>query len=227
MNKRIVVIGLFLILSGQLFSQAEKTRVLKKFTAVASLYNDIWLNLPEGIDTRTINQGFSGYMMYNHHLGKGNVYVAIGAGIGSHNVFSNGIINKNSDGIIEMINFDTAYTSMSYKKNKLSVTYFDFPMELLIVTKKDFRFVVGLKPGFNIDSHTKYIGDDYITSSTEQLRQKNKKIDHIENWRYAVTARIGWKSVSLYGAYSMTGLFSKDKGPDLVPVSIGISITSF
>jgi hypothetical protein len=81
--------------------------------------------------------------------------------------------------------------------------------------------------GFLIDSHTKYIGDDYIFDGTDRIHVKFKDVRNIEKFRYGVTARFGWKFINLTGFYSLTGLFKKGKGPDLYPISVGISFMPF
>jgi hypothetical protein len=56
---------------------------------------------------------------------------------------------------------------------------------------------------------------------------KFKDVPNIEKLRYGVTARVGWKFINLMGFYSLTDLFTKDKGPEIYPISIGISLMPF
>lgn len=227
MKKKIFVLGALVLISIQLFSQEDKLVPFKKFGAVMSLYTDIWFNTPDGVDQRTINQGFSGYVLYNHQLSTGVAYISIGAGVGSHNLHSNALIRANDDGITEMVIFDTAYSNLNYEKNKFSVSYFDFPIEILVRAKNEMRFAVGIKPGFNIDSHTKYRGDNFPDNSRDEIKFKTKKLGNVESWRYQISAKVGWRNIGIQAAYSFTGVFAKDKGPDLIPLSIGIYLTSF
>ena len=38
-------------------------------------------------------------------------------------------------------------------------------------------------------------------------------------------AKIGWGVLNLYATYSLTPMFQKNKGPELYPFAIGISLT--
>ena len=225
-RKLFVTVSLILWLLPS-FSQESKTPVFMKFGAVMSLYTDVCFNQPDGVDSSIINQGFSSSLMYIHPLGEKKFFATIGAGFGSHNFHSNGLLSKNENSEIEMILFDTAYANLSYKKNKLSVTYFDFPIELMFVTDKDYRFAIGVKPGFLLDGHTKYKGDNYPEEAKDKIKIKDKDLDNLENWRYAITARVGYRNLNFYAAYGLSGVYATDKGPGITPLSIGLAITSF
>jgi len=81
--------------------------------------------------------------------------------------------------------------------------------------------------GWLIDSHTKYKGDDYIFETTDELGVKFRDVKNIETFRYGVTARAGWKFINVMGFFSLTDIFKKDKGPDVYPISVGISLMPF
>ncbi len=222
-----IIFLLSIILTTNCFSQNIDESTRKKFSSVLDMYTDIWINVPGGVDTRTINQGVNFSLLYDYRFGKSNFSFAIGLGIGAHNFYSNSfpVVDSLGNSILEPIS--DLYPGIDYKRNKISVTYFDIPLELRLRTKKEIRASVGLKFGFLINSHTKYVGDDYISYTDDKLRVKFRDVKNIETFRYGITARVGWKWVNLIGYYSFAGLFKKDKGPDLYPISVGISLIPF
>jgi hypothetical protein len=46
-------------------------------------------------------------------------------------------------------------------------------------------------------------------------------------YRLAASVRLGWNSLNLFAEYSLTDLFKKDRGPELTPVNIGITLIGF
>ncbi len=226
--KKVLLLAITVFFSVQMFSQTINESTRKKFSTVFDLYTDIWMNVPDSIDVRTINQGVNFLGLYDYRFGKSNFSIAFGAGFGSHNFYSNGFVVKDSTGDSQLRPMSSLYPGKSYDRNKISYTYLDIPIEFRLRTKKDIRAALGFKFGFLIDSHTKYKGDNYLDpQSTDYLFVKFKDVPNIEKFRYGITARLGWKFINLTGFYSLTGMFKKDQGPDMYPVSIGISLMPF
>ena len=225
--KKIILLLFIVLLALQGFSQTIDESTRKKFSIVLDIFTDIWVDVPSNVDVRFINQGVNVSGLYDYRLGKSDYSFAFGIGLGSHNFYSDAFSVVDSVGNSDLIKISEIYDGNSYKRNKISFSYFDIPIEFRMRTKKDFRASLGFKFGFLVDSHTKYIGDDYIFNGTDQIHVKFKDVRNIEKFRYGVTARIGWKFINLTGFYSLTGLFKKTKGPDLYPISVGISLMPF
>ena len=226
--KKVVLAAIAVLFTIQGFSQYINESTRKKFSTVFDVYTDIWMDVPDQIDPRTINQGVNFLGLYDYRFGKSNFSFAFGAGIGSHNFYSNGMVVEDTAGNSQLLPFGDLYPGKSYKRNKISFTYVDIPLEFRLRTKKEIRAALGFKLGFLIDSHTKYKGDDFLdTENPGELFIKMKDVPNIENFRYGVTARFGWKFINLTGFYSLTGLFKKDQGPELYPISVGISLMPF
>ncbi len=189
---------------------------------VISLNTDIWQKVPDSIAARGINQGVSAAGMYNIRMGQGNFSFAFGLGISSHNFYSDGILGLDTTGKISQF----TPTSISYKINKLSLTYFDIPVEFRFKTSSKFRIAVGFKFGFTMDVHTKYKGTD-LSDGEGSVLVKEKKIANIEPMSYALTARIGYKWAILNASYSLNSIFKKDVGPQMYPISVGITVIPF
>jgi hypothetical protein len=223
---------LFLILILPLFTfsqekEKEKKKVIgesstiKRVSVGVSFYQDFWFNWPKGMNVRAINQGSSAFMMYNFPLGKSPLSFGIGVGVGCHNLYSNTTIN---DIKADTITFTPIPDSISYKKSKLGLTYLDFPLELKFKAKNKFNMAIGVKLGYLLDSKTKYKGDDI---NGNQVIEKFKTVRNVDKFRFGPTIRIGynWFQVSAY--WSVTKIFDKGLGPDLYPLSVGITFMPF
>jgi hypothetical protein len=108
-------------------------------------------------------------------------------------------------------------------KTKLAVSYLNVPLLLefqIPVNQKEGRLFInaGLIGGVKLGSHTKVKHGD--------IKDKDKSGFNLNSFKYAATARIGYKDISLFANYSFTPLFQTGKGPGLTPFTIGINFGS-
>lgn len=229
--KKVLVITVLLINVVMLYSQDKKdkddmfsNKINKRGDMlIIDLFDDIWMNVPDSVDNRIINQGVSVSVTYNFPLGHSPFSLAAGLGIKAHNFYSNSILKTDS----VMSYFTAIPGNKDYKINKVSVTYIQLPVEVRFKSKSKFRAALGFNLGFKIDGHTKYKGTDYIFGTTDQIKIKQKNTPNLANWNIAVTARFGYRWVNLFASYSITKMFSENKGPDIYPISVGLSIIPF
>lgn len=212
---------LFLMLFSSVgFSQIISESAKRKITVGIDLFTDIWQNAPATMDLRTINQGANVYGMYNFQIAEGNSSFGIGLGISNHNMYSNSRIdNIKADTIV--------FTPIaeSYKRSKINLTYLDIPFELKLRFKNDMKLGVGFKIGYLISSKEKYVGD--TPEQATRVTIKTKTIGKTEPYSYGFTLRVGYKSVNLFGFYQISQIFNKGRGPELYPISVGITLTPF
>lgn len=227
MNK--VILILMLIIAGfENYAQNLSETTRKKFSTIIDVYNDFYLNIPDSVSNRFFNPGAGISGLYDFRFGKSNFSFAIGGGIASHNFHSNSFTVVDENDVTSLKRIKSLYPSVSnYDRNKISFTYFDIPMEFRLRTKENIRAAIGFKFGFLLESHSKYRGDDYLYNTTNQLFVKFKDVENIQNLRYGLTARFGWKFINLTGFYSFSNIFEEDKGPDIYPFSVGISLMPF
>jgi hypothetical protein len=195
--------------------------MIRRVSVGAEIYQDFWLNWPPKMNIRAINQGAGGFVMYNVPFGKSPVSFSIGIGIGCHNLYSNTTIN---DIHADTITFTPIPDSISYKKSKLGLTYLDFPLELRLVTKDKIRVSVGVKLGYLLDAKTKYKGDN---ADGFQSTVKYRKVEHVDKFRFGPTIRFGYDWFQVMGYFSVTQIFEKGLGPELSPISVGITFMPF
>ncbi len=227
-NSLIVII---LCLAFNVFAQdATTTEGLKKFTSGITLFSDIWKGSFTNMTPRAINQGIDVFGMYNIPMENSKLTFSVGAGVGVHNLFTNAFLVANdSTGVYTFQKIADLNPSdpISYKKYKITVAYFDFPFEFRYKHSNGFKAAMGMKFGFVIGSHTKYKGDNYLLEDPSILKLKTQNVKNLEKWRYGLTAKVGYKSAELYCYYGLSKLFKKDNGPDLYPISVGISLRPF
>jgi hypothetical protein len=224
-NAVLTVVLILFILQG--FSQGVNESTRKKFSTVIDVFNDFYVDVPDSVDNRFLNPGFSFQGLYDYRFGKSNFSFAFGAGLGSHNFYSDAMIETDSLGVTQLHPISSLYPDINYDKNKITYTYLDVPLEFRLRTKNNIRAALGFKVGFLISSHTKYKGDDFLFGTNDALHVKFKNVNNIEDLRYGVTARFGWRFINLTGFYSLTNVFKKDQGPEMYPFSVGISLMPF
>lgn len=229
MKRTLFIIMAFIAFS--MASQAQKSAdnlFSKKFSMGVDIFNDIVMDAPDDISFRTINQGANIYGMYTYPIKESNFAFAIGAGLGMHNLFSDGMLSDTSGvSFFSKIPEKTTDTeqSLKYKKNKVSLTYLDIPAELRFKTEGGFKVAIGIKAGFLLNAHTKYKGDDFADGS--DLKVKESSLPNFQSWRIGPTIQIGYKWICVTGFYSITKVFEENFGPQIYPVSVGISLRPF
>jgi hypothetical protein len=132
--------------------------------------------------------------------------------------------------IPEEINGETTFIkipdSISYKKSKLVITYLDIPIEFRVKTKSKFRAAIGFKVGYLLNVHSKYKGDNFL-GNNDKVKQKSTNVKYLELFRYGPTVRIGYRWFNITTYYSLSYLFKAGRGPDMYPISVGISLMPF
>lgn len=220
---------LLMSFSFEAVSQVISESAKRKFTVGVDVFTDIWmydinpLYMDQSFELRTIQQGATAFIQYNMPIGKQQLAsFAVGLGIRNHNMYSNSVIE---DVKADTIKFVGIPSGVDYRKSKVNLTYLDLPIEIKLRWKNGFKLVPGFKVGYRIDSKQKYKGDRF--DEEVMVKEKTKTIRQTEDWSYGFTMRIGYKVVSLYGYYQISNIFEKEKGPEMSPISVGITITPF
>ncbi|HNX86295.1 MAG TPA: outer membrane beta-barrel protein [Bacteroidales bacterium] len=205
--------------AAQVVKEATKKRISIGF----GLFSDIWMNTPDGMKTRTINQGVNVFATYNVPFGKSNFGFSIGLGLSVHNLYWNYMFNGNNDSL----QFIKIPDNISYKRSKLTLPYLELPLEFRFRSKSKIAVGVGFKVGYMMYAHTKWVGDDYLYNSSTTLRTSVKDIKNIERFTYGPTLRVGFKWIHVNGYYSLANIFMKDKGPEIYPITVGLMLMPF
>lgn len=219
--KTILSILFIFFFIGSSFSQVISESAKRKITIGADFITDIWQGTPDNMDLRTINQGFNIFAMYNFQLSESNSSFSAGLGIDNHNMYSDTRIDNITADTILFVPIDEVY-----QRSKINLTYLSVPLEFKIRLKSGVKFGAGFKVRYLISSKDKYIGD-LPDEDLGRTNVKRKVISQTEDWAYGFTLRVGYKSFSLFGYYQISNIFEKGKGPQMYPISVGLTITPF
>ena len=204
---------------GQVVNESTKKRI----SIGVGLFSDIWMNSPDGMKTRTINQGVNVFGTYNLPFGKSNFSFAIGLSISVHNLYWNYMF-KGSDDSLQFVKIPD---SIGFNRSKLTLPYLEIPLEFRFKTKSKVSVAIGFKVGYMIYGHSKWVGDDYLFYTNNTLRYSVKDIKNIERFAYGPTLRVGYKWFNLNAYYSLSKIFSNGKGPDMYPITVGFVLMPF
>jgi hypothetical protein len=140
---------------------------------------------------------------------------------------------------------------ISIRKSKLTALYFDIPLLFEFQTnsymkKNSFHFATGMVMGVRLSSHTKKYYDEWnkdfevtqynpatdnyetVFTATSPDYSKAKDFDdfYMNPFKWDATVRVGWGFINLFATYSVNTLFKTDKGPELYPWTVGISLVN-
>jgi hypothetical protein len=223
-----LLISVFLVTSSG-YSQVVTEKTKKKISIGVGLSTDIMMKMPSGIKAWAINRGANVFGTYNVPFGKSDFSFAIGVGISSHNIFGNFIVNSTPDST-SLIKIPD---SIDYKRSKITLAYGEIPIEFRFKSKSKVSVGVGFKAGILLGSSSKYIGDGPITTTNYTLNATGKQrakfwgIDNLEQFTYGPTLRIGYKWINVTGYYMLSNLFTKNRGPEMYPISVGFLLMPF
>ena len=234
-NILVFILGLFAIST---FAQTVSESTIKKVSLGYDLYNSFWIDMPTDIngtpvDSRLVNQGINIFVMYNHDLNDKGLSVAAGLGVSSENLFISSdhyVSNAHPSVVTDVVGFKPLPEVLSFSRNKMNFTYLDIPIELRFKTEKNLRFGLGFKFGILLDSKIAYKGDAFDDAGNYLGYveiSKDKKINQLEDYRFGVQLRAGYKWVQLFGYYSLNKVFIADKGPQMYPIHIGVTFMPF
>ena len=221
--KKILII-VFGLIAFNSFSQELSEETKRKFSFGVDVFTDIWQDLPQTIEPATINQGVNIFGSYNYILNNGNFSLSPGIGLSYHNLNNKSLTMTIEDSTI----FYPVPDSINFRRTKFTLGYFDIPIELRYKSKGDVRFAFGFKFGILMTSFTKYKGDDFEPNDINKLViYKKVRIPNVSRFRYGLSLRLGYKWLNVWGFYQLSSVFEKGKGPDMYPISVGISLMPY
>lgn len=187
--------------------------------------------VPDSAKPRGFSRFFNAYIMLDKPFKTNPRFsVGLGVGIGSSNIFfERKLVDIKSQATrLPFTNLDSAN---HFKKYKLTTVYAEAPVELRYSSNPEnsnnsFKVALGAKVGQLINAHTKGKTLESKSSSTinSYIAKENSK-KFFNSTRLAVTARVGYSILSIYGAYQINTFLKDVAGPEIRPYSLGICIS--
>jgi hypothetical protein len=187
--------------------------------------------VPDSARPDGLSRHFNAYIMLDKPFKTNPRYsVGLGVGIGTSNIFfERKRVDVKSQAV--RLPFTTLDSANHFKKYKLTTAYVEAPVELRYSSDPasgngGFKAALGVKVGQLISVHTKgKILVDKNGTTVNSYVQKETSKKFFNSTRLAVTGRVGYGVVSLYGAYQITSLLKDASGPEIRPYSLGICIS--
>ena len=220
-------------------SEHEKSNKPKKFKGHWSGFqlglnnyvnSDYSMSLDNDMSFMDLNTGKSwtyglNLMQYDFGFGTDKAGIVTGLGLELSNYFfdKDSSIRPDANGVIQP--YDLTYLG-SIQKTKLQTTYLTAPLLLEFqIPAGDKRIYIsgGVIGGIKLGSHTKIVYKD----SGDKRKIKDKDDYNLSSLRYGFTARAGYSKLNLFATYYLTPLFETNKGPELFPFYIGLSLIDF
>jgi len=177
-------------------------------------YFDLNYNKSVGVNINFLEQNIN---LYKQHLG-----LVTGLGLTWNNYRFASNIELTEDGkLVVEPNLDP---TKNYEKSKLMVASLRVPLLLEYQTNSklktnSFHISGGVVGSARAWSHTKL--------KIDGSKVKDKGDFYINPFRADAMATIGWGVINLYGTYAITEMFRHDKGPEVYPFEIGITLVGF
>jgi hypothetical protein len=113
------------------------------------------------------------------------------------------------------------------RKHFLSTTHLTVPLLLEFNThknpKKSFHLATGVIGGYRIGSRNVQVtGED-----GRRGRSVVKDDFNLNPFRLDATVRLGYGNINLFATYGISSFFQANRGPELIPVSVGITLLGF
>lgn len=215
----LLIIAMLLLTMAQ--AQVITNKTSKAITVGFDLFTDIWLSPPADMKVRTINQGFNVFATYNFALSEESPHTfSIGVGMRTHNLYSDNTIRNLHADTIKFFKID-----QEYKRSKMNLVYAEVPMELRFRFDNTWKIGIGFKASMLLDSKVKYVGN--LVKDGPTVKMKEKDINQLEKYTFGPTLRFGYKWVSVFGFYQISSAFQRGLGPELAPISVGITLSPF
>lgn len=183
------------------------------------------ITMPQGLESMELNYVRSymfGWNMWqkNIHIYRNNVNLGTGIGMTWYHYSL-----RNSYTLQPNVPYTFAvYDSLNYKKNQLNTAYVNVPLFLEFNTntsKSDKSFHIGGGAEFGYNIFKNKVKQKYELDG-KTYKRKVKDDYNVNPFKVDLIARIGYGSFSIFGSYSITTLFEKDKGPALYPFTAGV-----
>ncbi|HHT52954.1 MAG: hypothetical protein PHR19_08660 [Bacteroidales bacterium] len=206
-------------------SQVERVEIFRD-RLVIDVFQSFWLGMPAAVNSAKFNPGVNVSMLWDiKKKSKFPLSFGIGAGVNYHTQNSNALIGIDSRSWTTLYNV-LPQMDEEYKICRLDIVSLYIPLELRYRHHSGFKFSVGARLGSIVSVGQRYRGKD-LSGKNQMLDYKDYQIFNKMKYHFDFYARIGWEGLGIFYSYQLTPLFESGKGPQVRPMSVGISISPF
>lgn len=195
--------------------------------------SDSWTGGPDSIRTKGFSRHFNMYFMVDKPFKTDPRFsVGLGAGIGSSNIFFDKM-NFDLKAATTRLPIRNVADTNHFNKYKLTTIYGEIPVELRYFSNpanpnKSWKAALGVRIGTILRAHTK--GKNYVTKNGVSIydnRFVEKEVSRrfLNGTKIALSGRIGYGILSLHATYQVSTVFKEGLGPEVRPLSIGLTIS--
>jgi hypothetical protein len=149
-------------------------------------------------------------------------YIGITTGLGFQ--FNRYMFENNTTLVPFKDSIQVLVTGQSYAKNMLKSSYITLPLLLQFNTSKNhgksFHLAVGGQVALKLGSRSKQVYD----VDGNKKRDIYKSDFNLNPFQYGLTARVGYGKVNVFANYNLSEVFKNNKGPELYPFQIGVTL---
>lgn len=180
-------------------------------------------NKPPGLDFKWYNNALNIQIFYDQLFGQTGFSGAVGVGFSTQSYYSNKQVRRDTNRLNDYSTWLTP--EKDYNKNKISTSYIDIPLEIRYRSAIDdlgyrWKFSVGGKVGFLIDTHDKLVDKEGIKYKTYHFPDMNRV-------RAGLVARAGYGKINFSTFFSLTEFFVPGRGPEQKQMTFSISLVPF
>ncbi len=165
----------------------------------------------------SINAFQKNFHMYKNHV---NIYTGLGIDFNHYALENNVTLKPNVPYLTATID-----STIDYKKNTLNITYLKVPLMLEINTGKNPNHNFHIAFGAELDYRIHAVTKQSYEQNDKKIQVKHRDDYNLEPFSYSAVARVGYNNISIYANYGFSRLFKKDKGPQVYPFAVGITVT--
>jgi hypothetical protein len=118
-------------------------------------------------------------------------------------------------------------TLTSYNKSLFKTSWINAPLLLAFNSnkkkEKSFHIAAGVVLGYNYTQKTK----TRYTLAGNDFKYKTRGDYALDTFKYAATVRVGYGKFNMFASYQLNNMFKKGAGPELFPVTAGITLIGF
>lgn len=116
----------------------------------------------------------------------------------------------------------------SVEKNKITSSFINIPLLLewqIPSSQPHHRFYISAGPycGFKLSGHTKLV----YKENGNRTKDKGKDDINLTAFQYGTMVKIGYRYINLFASYNFSTFYTKNRGPELYPYTIGLSLIQF